>query len=96
MEISKLVTGKIYRVVKGGCSLTVLESAGYGTWKYIRKKLRKGDLVKYQGKEPNGWGRDKIDGDVFSKDKFRGWFKPYDLATGSMNVNCLAEVDNPE
>jgi hypothetical protein len=62
----------------------------------MRKKLRKGDLVKYQGKEPCGWGSNKTYGDVFSKDKFRGWLKPYDLATGSGDVRCLAEADNPE
>lgn len=86
MAIKKLVIGKTYRVAQPNCNLTKLIRQGEFTWRFIKKRLRPGDLIKYQGQEP-GWKKDNVPHDVFSKDGFRGWFNPHSI-TGA-DIGCL-------
>jgi len=95
MAIEKLVIGKTYLVIQPNCHLTKLIREGIGIWRFIKRRLRPGDLIQYYGQEQDLRHFNKPH-DVFSKDGFRGWFYPHNPDTGSADRGSLEEVDNQE
>ena len=94
MVIKELEINKTYQVAKSDCHLTKVIREGERIWRFVKRRLRTGDLIRYHGQDAD-FRIGNQPHDVFSKDGFRGWFYPHNPDTGSADSNCLEEVDNP-
>ena len=91
MSVKNLMKGKKYRVVREGCSLSILITIAPYAWRCERVRLFVGNVIEYIGPR-RGPGHDNVVFDIFKiKDK-EGEFEPN--SWGSADLECLEEVDD--
>lgn len=89
MTVTKLVKGKKYRVIREGCSLSILIPMGVYAWRYKNFRLFGGNVIEYVGKRM-GPGHDNVLFDIFRLRDKEGQFEPNTY--GSARLEYLEEV----
>jgi hypothetical protein len=91
MSVKKLIKGKLYRVIKDGCSLCRVIPTSNCSWRYENLSLFVGNVIEYVGTR-RGPGHDNVIFNIFRSEDKEGEFEPN--TWGLANMECLEEVED--